>query len=135
MPVTPDDFDRQPPSTPEPPVTPEGIPIYQPPTRVSPAAPAKTGTPGWVTLLVILAILFILFALASNGAQRQEVPTTDTAVIDTTVTAISHLCLQRGVRGYKPAPFHLLTWPSNPERVRAWTWCSPASSFAIAKRA
>jgi len=117
MPVTPDDFDRQPPSAPEPPVTLDGIPIYQPPVRVSPAAPAKRGTPGWVTLLVILAILFILFALASNGAQRREVPTTDTADIDTTVTSMSRLRLQRGVRRYKLAPFHPLTWPSGPGAV------------------
>jgi hypothetical protein len=134
MPITPDDFDRQPPA--ESPVTPIGIPIYQqpPPVRVSPAAPAKPGTPGWVKLLVILAILFIFFSMASNGVQLREVPATDTAAVDTMATdtmaidtmatdtmatdtmatAISQLSLHRGVRRYTPPPWHMPTWTFGP---------------------
>lgn len=115
MPITPDDFDWEPPAAPEPPVAPSGIPIYQPPpARISPAAPVKRGTPGWVKLLAILAILFMLFSLASNGEQPREERTTDTAVIDTMVTAMPHPQLQRGVRRYTPNPFHLPTWASGP---------------------
>jgi hypothetical protein len=90
MPITPDDFDRQPPAAPEPPMTSTGIPIYQPPVRVSPAAPAKGGTPGWVKLLIILAILFVAFKLSSNGVQEREVPTNDTAVTSFDTTATRH---------------------------------------------
>jgi len=143
MPITPDDFDSQPPAASQPPAVPAAIPSYQPqPALVSPAFPAKRATPGWIKLLVILAIVIFLFSLVWNSVQTREVPSTgvvaiDTAAIDTstvataavetatvatapTETAVTEtmstpaIRLERGVRRYTSTPFHIRTSPLGP---------------------
>lgn len=133
MPITPDDFDREPPAPPPRPMTATGLPIYTPPQR--PAVPETSGVPGWIKVMAILAILFILMTLASNGVQQEEV-TTDTAAVETIATdtmitdtmatdtmatdtvaidtAVAMPSLQRGIRRYAPDRFRLHTWPSGP---------------------